>query len=130
MTAVIEAMRTSEYDLRLATEGRERLHQNYVAYLDHLAGAYQQLVRRYREANQAVRTTADPGYFHSWPARPAFLGTSPLPPLPELATDARSAVIERMEYYIGKVNAAFGDALSRYRSVAQVAEGVADSAVA
>ncbi len=130
MTAVIEAMRTSEYDLRLATEGRERLHQNYVAYLDHLAVAYQQLVRRYREANQAVRTTADPGYFQSWPAPPAFLGTSPLPPLPELATDARTTVIEQMEYYIGKVNAAFEDALSRYKSVAQVARGGADSAVA
>jgi len=130
MTAVIEAMRSREYDLRLATEGRERLHQNYVAYLDHLAGAYQQLVRRYREANQAVRTSADPSHFHYSPARPAFLETSALPPLPEFANDARAAVIERMEYYIGKVNAAFEDALSRYKSVAQVAAGVTDSAVA
>ena len=130
MTAVIEAMRSSEYDLRLAIEGRERLHQNYVAYLDHLAGAHQQLVRRYREANQAARTSPDPSYFHHWPARPAFLGTAALAPLPELANDARAAVIERMEYYIGRVNAAFEDALSRYTSVAQVAGGVADSAVA
>jgi hypothetical protein len=129
MTAVIEVMRSSEYDLRLAIEGRERLHQNYVAYLDHLAGAYQQLLRRYREANQAVRTTRDPAYFHDWPARSAFLGTSALPPLQELSADARSTVIKRMEYYIGKVNEAFEDALGRYKSVAQVAGG-ANSAVA
>jgi hypothetical protein len=120
MTAVIEVMRSSEYDLRLAIEGRERLHQNYVAYLDHLAGAYQQLLRRYREANQAVRTTRDPAYFHDWPARSAFQ---------ELSADARSTVIKRMEYYIGKVNEAFEDALGRYKSVAQVAGG-ANSAVA
>lgn len=130
MTAVIEAMRSSEYDLRLAIEGRERLHQNYVSYLDHLAGVHQQLVRRYRETNQAARSTPDPAYFRNLPARPLFLETQTLPTLPELATDERRIVIERMEYYIGKVNAAFEDALRQYKSVAQAAGGVADSAVA
>jgi hypothetical protein len=118
MTAVIEAMRNSEYELRLAIEGRERLHYNYVGYLDHLANAFERLVLRYREANQSVRTTLEPAFFHGRITRPAFLGGGvPLAPLPDITTDARAVVIERMEFYIREVNAAVQSALGQYQSV-------------
>lgn len=131
MTAVIDEMRNSEYELRLAIEGRERLHHNYVAYLDHLANAFERLVLRYREANQRVRTTSEPAYFHGRTARPLFLemGNS-LGPLPDIATDSRSIVIDRMEHYIGEVNAAFQKALGRYHSVAELTQEAPTNAAA
>ena len=130
MTAVIEAMRSSEYELRLADEGRERLHQNYLAYLDHLANANERLIRRFREANERVRETPEPAYHRDAPVRPGFLELPVLPAMTGIATDARDVVVERMEYYIGQVNAAFQDALSEYQSVAQLTDAAADHAAA
>jgi len=128
MSEVVEKMHSSEYDLRLAVEGRERLHRDFTAYLEHLSGVYQQLVRHYREANQAARSTDDPAYFRSTPMRPAFLNAPALPEMPELATDVRSVVVARMGYYIGQVNAEFETALGRYKTVAEAAVGADESA--
>jgi hypothetical protein len=40
-----------------------------------------------------------------------------LAPLPDITTDARAVVIERMEFYIREVNAAVQSALGQYQSV-------------
>ena len=131
MTSVIDEMRSSEYELRLAIEGRERLHHNYVGYLDHLASSLERLVLRYREANLRVRTTPEPAYFRGRPTKPLFLEhSSSLAPLPDITTDSRAVVIERMEHYIGEVNAAFQTALSRYETVGELTQETSANAAA
>lgn len=119
MGQVIEMMRSSQYDLQLAVEGRTRLFQNYRADLDHLATAHEHLLRRYREANVRTRTIAAPTYFVKNVARPLFLEIPVLNGMPEMRQDARTAVIRRMEHYIRAVNQAFEEALPRYQRAPQ-----------
>lgn len=105
MTEVIAALRRQEYDKRLAIDGRNRLHRELGAFLDHLAAAHQRLVAQYREANEAARSAAAPGYFREAPRRPSFLEAPPLSAVPELDDDAREAAVERMRHFIKEVNA-------------------------
>src|SRR5690606_9079236 len=90
MTQVIAALRRQEYDKRLAIDGRNRLHRDFLAYLDHLAAAHQRLVTQYREANEEARSGPPPAYFREPPARlPSLQAPPPLAVVPELDEDAR-----------------------------------------
>ena len=104
MTQVIGALRRQEYDKRLATEGRNRLHRDLSAYVEHLATAHQRLVTKYREANEEARNVGAPKYFREAPKRLASLEAPPLSTVPELDNDAREAAVERMRHFIKEVN--------------------------
>lgn len=105
MTQVIAALRRQEYDKRLAIDGRNRLHRDFTAYLDHLAAAHQRLITRYREVNEESRANGAPGYFRQPPARlPCLEAPPPLAAVPKLDDDARDAAIERMRHFIKEVN--------------------------
>jgi hypothetical protein len=105
MTQVISALRRQEYDKRLAIDGRNRLHRDFCAYLDHLATVHQRLVTKYREANEDARTAPAPHYFREAPKRLKALEAPPLTIVPELDNDARDAAVERMRHFIKEVNA-------------------------
>ncbi len=104
MTEVIAALRRQEYDKRLAIDGRNRLHRELCAFLDHLAAAHQRLVAQFREANEKARSVGAPSYFREAPRRPPFLEAPPLSATPELDDDAREAAVERMRHFIKEVN--------------------------
>jgi len=119
MTQVIAALRRQEYDKRLAIDGRNRLHRDFLAYLDHLAAAHQRLVARYREANEEARSGTVPAYFRRPPERlPCLQPPPPLAPVPELDDDARDAAVERMQHFIKEVN---GE-MTRYGAAYRLAE--------
>lgn len=117
MTSVIDMIRDAQYDMQLATEGRSRLHQNYLAFLDHLASVHERLVQRYREANRTARSVPEPSYFREPVGRPALLERSALPKIPELEGDAREGVLNRIESYIKGVNEKFQTTLHQYRTI-------------
>jgi hypothetical protein len=130
MTQVIGALRRQEYDKRLAIEGRNRLHRDFCAYLEHLAAAHQRLVAKYREANEEARSSGVPKYFREAPKRPVSLEAPPLTTVPDLDNDAREAAVERMRHFIKEVNAEmtrygaayrFADMPARSEEVANVA---------
>jgi hypothetical protein len=130
MIQVIEAMRTSEFDLRLAIEGRDRLHKNYLAFMEHLVFSHQRLVRQYREANRNKRKSQAPTYFAE-PIGALDLGERPtLGMLHELDEDTRKQTVARMEHYVTAVNRAYEEALAAYESVTRLAERGAEGAPA
>jgi hypothetical protein len=115
MTQVIAALRRQEYDKRLAIDGRNRLHRDFSAYLDHLAAAQQRLIAMYREANEEARSSAPPKYFRAAPWRPAFLEVPPLTSVPEIDNDAREAAVDRMRHFIKEVNSEMSKYGAAYR---------------
>lgn len=115
---VIELMRTAEFDLRLAMEGRFRLHENYVAYLLHLKESYVRLLARYREANTSARSLPPPKRFTKRPAPLECLREPPPPQRLEPGDDERAHIIERMEFFIKAINAQFEAAVRQYQTVA------------
>lgn len=130
MTAVIGLVRESEYDLRLALEGRERLHQNYAAFLESLRTAQERLIREYREENKKHRETAPPAFFRESIKPPAYLQPEPLAAMRELSEDTRSGIVALMERYIREINDGYRDALPRYASVADLTEVTESNAAA
>ena len=122
MSQVILLMRSNEYDLRLAVDGRTRLHQEFSAYLDHLADGHFRLLQRYRSVNVRVRSTPMPERFKVRPSVPAFLEKVGLPSVPEMGADAYERVVSRMEHFIRTVNQQFEIEASRYQTVEVLAE--------
>lgn len=112
----IKLMRSAEYELRLAVEGRSRLHQNYCAFLSHLADGYQRLLRRYYEANTRHRNSAPPTRFLNKPAPLTALTAPTLADLPDLQ-DMRRHAISRMEHFIENVNNQFEEVVNKYHTV-------------
>ena len=117
MQEVLEVMKSFEYELRLALEGRTRLHRDFVAFFDHASDVHVRLRQTYWEANRRARTSPPPERFSSPAARPTFLRVDDLAPAPDLAADARGAVIERMDYFITAINEEFEAAVHRFRTV-------------
>ena len=116
MTQVIAALRRQEFDKRLAVQGRNRLHRDFLAYLDHLAAAHQRLVTQYREANERARSTPPPVYFREPPARlPCLQEPPPLATVPDMDEDAREAAVERMRHFIKEVNSEMSKYGAAYR---------------
>jgi hypothetical protein len=120
MTEAIELLRSAEYDMQLALEGRTRLHRDYGAFLDHLTSSLDQLILRYREANLRTRTAPPPVYWQALTARPRVLETARLEPMPELELDVRREAIERIERHIKAINEKFENTLTEYRTVEQL----------
>lgn len=117
MSRVINLMQTAEYELRLAVEGRSRLHDTYRAYLRHLADSYFRLLQRYREANIRARSQPPPARFLKPPAPPDFLVEPPPLELLDLDKNVSAHVIERMEHFIKAINQRFEDAVRQYQTV-------------
>lgn len=120
MTEAIELLRSSEYDMQLAIEGRSRLHRDYGAFLEHLASCLDQLILRYREANRKARTAAPPAYWQALMPRPQALNVVGLEPIPELELDVRREAIDRIERHIKAINEKFEKTLAEYRTVEQL----------
>ncbi len=121
MTAAIELMRSAQFDMQQAIEGRSRLHHNYRAYLEHLAVVHERLIQRYREGNQRVRRGDVPAYFRQPPARPAFIEPPVMPQMPGLEPDVRPEVITRIDEVIKAVNEKFDHTIPEYQTVGQLA---------
>jgi hypothetical protein len=119
MTSVLNAMNNAEYELTLAVTGRSNLHRNFRAYLDHLADVHARLVRQYRETNAKARSEAAPPRFARAPARPEFLSAGALDDMPELTTDERGKVLERMEFFIKEVNRKYEEAVQRFQDLSE-----------
>lgn len=115
MMQIIAGLERQEHDKELAIDGRNRLHRDFCAHLEHLAAAYQRLVMRYREANEKARTTAPPAYFDEVPGRPPFLEAPPPAELPQPDDEARNEAIERMKHFIKEVNRRMTEHGARYR---------------
>jgi hypothetical protein len=122
MTSVLHAMNNAEYELTLAVAGRTNLHRNYRAYLEHLADAHLWLTRYYREACTKERGDAPPpARFARPPQRPEFLAAGALEEMPELKTDERGKVLERMEHFIKAVNGKYEEAVQRFERLSETA---------
>lgn len=120
MKDVIATIKSRDLDVRLAHEGSARLHQELIAFLDHLASAHELLVLRYREFNRRTRTMSPPGYFASLPSRPDFLEAPTAPNLPHPSEVFSEKVVVHMEHYIRAVSTEFTEALTKYQSVSHL----------
>jgi hypothetical protein len=120
MTQVIENVRAKEHDVALALNGRTRLHEQYVAFVEHLGMCHTRLVQRYREANLRARTTPPPQRLSVVPAPPSSLG--PPPDLSALTPDRETMrhVIDRMEFFIREIRKEFETQAGRYPAITEL----------
>jgi hypothetical protein len=121
LSSAIELIRSSQFDMQQAIEGRTRLHHNFRAYLDHLAVVHERLIQRYRECNRRVRRGEAPAYFRNSPARPSFIDAPVLAPVPAHELDARAEVIAGIDSYIKAINDRFEQTMPEYQTVGQLA---------
>ena len=118
LTQVIEETRAAELELLLAVEGRSRLHENYRAFLRHLADSYGGLLQRYREANIRARSTSPPARFEKHPVPPNSLDEPPPLDQPDLSQDARAQLVNRLQHFIKAINQEFEAGVRQYTTVA------------
>lgn len=121
MTAAIELMRSAQFDMQQAIEGRARLHHNYRAYLEHLAVVHERLIQRYRDGNRRVRRGDVPPYFRQPPSRPAFVDPPVMAQMPGMELDVRPEVIAQIDEDIKAVNHKFEHTVPEYQTVGQLA---------
>lgn len=121
MTAAIELMRSAQFDMQQAIEGRARLHHNYRAYLEHLAVVHERLIQRYRDGNRRVRRGDVPPYFRQPPARPSFIEPPVMSQMPGMEPDVRPEVIQQIDEDIKAVNEKFAQTVPEYQTVGQLA---------
>lgn len=118
MSGAIKELQALEYELRLAVEGRSRLHGHFRAYLNHLSESHIRLLQRYREANIRARSTPAPPRYQKRPERPGFLTEPPDLELPDFDKESRAAVIDRLGYFIKAVNQQFEAEARQFQTVA------------
>lgn len=123
MREVIDAMRSWEFELRIASGNRATLHRNFAAFLAHLIDGYKRLLRRYYDANSRCRKTPPPARFSRQPVEPAWAQSPLLAELPDLGTSARNETIRRMEYFIKEINRQFEEEAVKYESVREITTG-------
>lgn len=114
---IIKLIRSEEFELRLAIEGRSRLHEHLRAFLKHLAICHTRLLLRYYEANINMRTAPPPSRFRNRPTSPDFLDEPSLREVQELGSDDRMLVIRRLERFIRAINQRFELEVRHYRTV-------------
>src|SRR3954468_1181696 len=102
LRGAVQLIGEAERHLVRAVVGRSSTHQEYLVYLQQLAGVHQSLVRRYRELNPR-REGQVPADLQPPALRPMFAEPPTLADL-RLEEDVRSEVIARIEYYIRAVN--------------------------
>jgi hypothetical protein len=117
MSRVIEMIRDNNYELRLAEQGRARLHDAYRAFYKHLSDSYIRLLKLYWEANRTARSTPSPERFQKQPSIPSFLTEPPQLESLNLEEDQSALGIERMQYYIKAVNQQFEETVQKYQTV-------------
>lgn len=122
MGSAIEAMRSWEFELRLAANSRSTLHQDFSASLTNLIESNQQLHRRYYEENIRSRKSPAPARFLRPIGRPVWAEPPILPDLPDLRESARKSTIERMERFIREINGQFETEAIKYESVRQITQ--------
>jgi hypothetical protein len=121
MSEVLRLMQAGDLELRLALDGRQRLHDNYRAYVHHLCDGYERLVQRYREANIRARSAPNPARFQARPTTPEVITEVPVVPTVNLSGDSREQIVSRIEHFIRATNHEFETAVRRYETVAGLA---------
>ena len=120
--SVIQSVRGNEHDLQLAINGRERLRQQYTAFVEHLNEAQIRLQQRYREANLRTRTTPFPRRWlvatASIKAVDVDLTSADL----SASHEATRHVIERMEFFIRAINEEYDSQATRYPPIGDLLE--------
>jgi hypothetical protein len=116
MNEAINEIESASLEVRLAIEGRNRLHRDYRAFLDHLNDCYHQLLQRYRESNMQARTAPSPARFQRPSQRPTSLQAPELP-APDLSSADQAAAIALVEHYIKQINEQFTAAIDRYQTI-------------
>ena len=119
LRGALQLISDAERRLVRAAVGRSSTHQEYVVYLQQLAGVHQSMVRRYRELNPRVREGQVPTDLQQPALRPMF-AEPPSPTGLGLEGDVRSEVIARIEYYIKAVNDEVERALPVYLKVGEL----------
>jgi hypothetical protein len=119
LRGAVQLVGKTERRLVRAVAGQSSTHQEYVVYLQQLAGVHQSLVRRYRELNPRVPEGQAPTDFQQPALRPMF-AAPPSPAGLRLEAEVRSEVIARIEYYIKAVNDEVDRALPVYLKVGEL----------
>lgn len=108
MTEVMHELRRYEYERRLAVTGRERLHQDFLVYLDHLAGVYGHLLGHYRTlVAKEFEEQQLPAPSFSSQIGSAELTRPALESIPKMDDDIRDEAVSKLEHYIKAINDEF-----------------------
>jgi hypothetical protein len=119
LRGAVQLVGAAERHLVGAVMGRSSTHQEYVIYLQQLAGVHQSLVGRYRELNPQVREVQGSKVLQQPALRPMFAEPPSLARL-RLEEEVRNEVIARIEYYIKAVNDEVDRALPEYLKVGEL----------
>ena len=120
LRGALQLVGEAERNLVRAVVGRSSTHQEYVVYLQQLAGVHQNLVGRYRELNSRVREVQGSKDWLQPARRPMFAEPPSLAALRK-EEDVRKEVIARIEHYIKAVNDEVDRALPLYLKVGELA---------
>ncbi|HEX6407762.1 MAG TPA: hypothetical protein VFZ90_11305 [Gemmatimonadales bacterium] len=120
LRGALQLVGEAERNLVRAVVGRSSTHQEYVVYLQQLAGVHQNLVGRYRELNSRVREVQGSKDLLQPALRPMFAEPPSLAALRQ-EEDVRKEVIARIEHYIKAVNDEVDRALPLYLKVGELA---------
>lgn len=102
---------------------RDQIRSNYRAHLDHLESAANDLLRTYRDANLAARSTPIPAHFSdNWQLRrPSEPELDPFSGLtPTIFDEETAKAVETLQRYIDEMNMAFLRAMERYKLIEQL----------
>jgi hypothetical protein len=119
LRGVVQLVGEAEHQLVQAVAGRSSTHQEYVVYLQQLAGVHQSLVGRYRELSPGVREAQESKDLQQPALRPMFAEPPSLAAL-RLEEDVRKEVLARIEYYIKAVNDEVDRALPAYLKMGEL----------
>jgi hypothetical protein len=119
LRGAVQLLGEAERHLVRAVVGRSTAHQEYVVYLQQLAGVHQSLIGRYRELHPRVREVQGSQNLQQPALRPMFAEPPSLVAL-RLEEDVRQEVITRIEYYIKAVNDEVDRALPLYLKVGEL----------
>jgi hypothetical protein len=119
LRGAVQLIGEAERHLVGAVKGRSSTHQEYLVYLQQLAGVHQSLVRRYRELNPRLREAQVLADLQQPALRPMFAEPASLADL-RLEEDVRHEVIARIEYYIKAVNDEVDRTLPVYLKVGEL----------
>lgn len=129
MKAEIDKVARHRNDYELATTGRERLHRDYVAHLDHLQRMTKRLIESYRKANREARPTscALPPWFND-PPSVNLPSIGDLAPVPSRAAASHRRTIDTMSRYITQVNDEYAATVERFKMIDDISTPAATRA--
>jgi len=125
MKEVMHELRRYEYERRLAVTGRERLHQDFMLYLDHLAGVYGHLVGNYRTlVAKELEEQQLPAPSFSSQVGSIELPRPALESIPKMDDDIRDEAVRKLEHYIKAINDEFAKRVREYATHADIEPAV------